>query len=85
MEGHFLFLIFAREECVGSNPTTATKEIKMQNSYWYVGSPAWCHYFKKVEYKNGDVVWISKLTGKGYAGVTHDGLKWNSITEVPKS
>lgn len=53
-------------------------------SYWNVGSSAWKHYFKEVKYNNGDVVWVSKLTGVGYAGRTHDGLFWNSYNSIPK-
>lgn len=60
------------------------RNIKEQRgNYWYVGSPIWCAYFKLIKYNTGDMVWISKLTGKGVCGITHDGVSWNTVGGKP--
>ncbi len=56
---------------------------RTKNNYWFIISSVWSHYFTKIIYKNGDVVWISKLTGKGYAGITYNNLTWDKYTENP--
>ena len=58
-----------------------------QTDYWHFESPTWNHYYRRVEYSNGDIIWISNQTGKVCAGITYDGIIWDSYAsnlEFPK-
>ncbi len=60
-----------------------TKHPSWNADYWFEGSSIWRAHLTRIEYANGDVVWVSKRTGLGYAGRTYNGLVWSCFIDKP--